>query len=1163
MYPIIRIALRQVSPEYAEAVLDTFDGQPQRERFFRLPLEKAEIRQRLDEIEGAIVAGHSPAVEELGVTLYQTLFPPGDFRQALNRALEKGARARTEVHLQLVFDLQEDALLHSYPWELMRDPIGYLHAGRRVALSRRLSSDSPTVMLPVEDKLRVLVVSPRILSEQCEAISTALGRSVDATRIEMEAPAVSTYQELCDYLTMHQDEEAPHVLHFDGHGRYGRRCPRCQMVYPLHRETCDKCQRTLTRVAPTGYLEFYTPAGAADLVTAEAFANQLMRSGIRLAVLSACNSAVTDGYSVLSGLAQQMLVAAGIPAVVAMQFSIPVSDAHQFIRQFYLSLAQFDPLSEAVARGRAAVFDAGTWFLPVLFLRSKGDTDQLFVGKVLAERLPRAHKALRGRDAHILALTQTLLDPDVGGALIHGMGGSGKTVLAAEIALREAWRFRGGVIWTEVRQKGVDDILVQIAGQIDGLTLAQQAPVETRVRQVLEALRRQRYLLVVDGLEAALDGEATPEVVRFLERVARRTRLLTTSRESIQMDGVDEYPLPDISPDAAQALFWDHAGRECRAEGGAGQRVERIVVELLERHPLAIEIAARLTRRSDTTLARLERQLERERIALLNDPSWVSRPERQRNVFASFELSYQTLERKERTALSQLAALVNPWTEETGRALTGLSKETWREVKNGLQDAALLRWRESSYSLHALVREFAYDHLSDRVRVHRRAANHLASDPSPILRAEAHYHAIQAQDPTRARDILFDVYEALREMSQYRQLYEMVEETLNQLGTDDTRLRLNQAELLRALGKVNKADAILKWLLSNHDLSPAYRAIALNERARLLKERDLPGDREQAIEVHSRCLELCESLERTRDLKPSSRRWVQSKRANALHDLGMLFHYYRRSTADLRLAEELYTASATLWGKLTTFPDWDLHQALSFKQLGELKTWLDYPGRNLDQARSLLEQARDMFAARGERRYWADTVFQLAKLERAAGRFARALDQLRECESTYRACGLDREAAIMVKQQGKIWQDRSDGERDVVRAIGLYDRALRHLPTYTDKWSRRSTVKSYYRRGEAALELGRRGAAREDFERALRHALEVGPESRSDHRRIIRTFCALAQIYRHDDDTFSQSIIEQAAGAFERTGYDLDSRSWRAVDCRALLGEEIDWRHHH
>jgi hypothetical protein len=73
----------------------------------------------------------------------------------------------------------------------------------------------------------------------------------------------------------------------------------------------------------------------------------------------------------------------------------------------------------------------------------------------------------------------------------------------------------------------------------------------------------------------------------------------------------------------------------------------------------------------------------------------------------------------------------------------------------------------------------------------------------------------------------------------------------------------------------------------------------------------------------------------------------------------------------------------------------------------------------------------------------------------------------------------------------------------------------------------------------------------------------VGPESRSDHRRIIRTFCALAQIYRHDDDTFSQSIIEQAAGAFERTGYDLDSRSWRAVDCRALLGEEIDWRHHH
>jgi hypothetical protein len=107
---------------------------------------------------------------------------------------------------------------------------------------------------------------------------------------------------------------------------------------------------------------------------------EILRSkGIRLAVLGACETGQRDSFQVWSSVAASLLKG-GIPAVVAMQFSIRDDLAAAFMGAFYQVLAAGRTIDEAVARGRAAIRmkalgDNGNvrdWGVPVLYLRAAG-----------------------------------------------------------------------------------------------------------------------------------------------------------------------------------------------------------------------------------------------------------------------------------------------------------------------------------------------------------------------------------------------------------------------------------------------------------------------------------------------------------------------------------------------------------------------------------------------------------------------------------------------------------------------------------------------------------------------------------------------------------------------------------------------------------------------
>lgn len=94
--------------------------------------------------------------------------------------------------------------------------------------------------------------------------------------------------------------------------------------------------------------------GASDALSAEDLAVALAGKGVRLALLSACLTGA-GRYDDDFGVIATALIRAGIPAVVANQFSIPIKSIAPFVGAIYASLAQGAGIDEAVANGRVAL----------------------------------------------------------------------------------------------------------------------------------------------------------------------------------------------------------------------------------------------------------------------------------------------------------------------------------------------------------------------------------------------------------------------------------------------------------------------------------------------------------------------------------------------------------------------------------------------------------------------------------------------------------------------------------------------------------------------------------------------------------------------------------------------------------------------------------------
>lgn len=280
--------------------------------------------------------------------------------------------------------------LARYPWELVSNEHRHflMDDSLRLDLARSVSLGRAARPLSVSLPLNILYIESRpyvpnrLPGVQGRLIEDVLKDAIRDGEIDLEILSTSrenpagsppVYSDICDRLSTTKEY---HVIHFDGHGLFGRQCPRCGRFYYPQYETCFKgCHARLDE--PSGFLQFEDMFKQREWVNSGDLHYLLGKTSLRLVVLSACFSGTVYGETIFSGVAPA-LIEKGIPCVVGMQFSIHDVHANVFMQAFYKTLAQSGNVRRAMQVGRRTLLREKSWYIPVLYLRSLDVTGQLF-----------------------------------------------------------------------------------------------------------------------------------------------------------------------------------------------------------------------------------------------------------------------------------------------------------------------------------------------------------------------------------------------------------------------------------------------------------------------------------------------------------------------------------------------------------------------------------------------------------------------------------------------------------------------------------------------------------------------------------------------------------------------------------------------------------------
>ncbi|MCB0002333.1 MAG: CHAT domain-containing protein [Anaerolineae bacterium] len=323
-----------------------------------------------------------------GGLLFDAVFPGSsepdhDVRAAFMATLAQAELHREPMCLQLRFD--RDAVdLASLPWELLNCKGEQLVSSGRVHLTRYVTFGQATAPYPVTNRLEVLTITARPrdaltldTAAETDAIKTAFSDLSERGIVRIDPLSPPTLDALVAAVNAH----SYHIIHFDGHGTFGRRCQYCGRYQPEDTIFCTtpNCGARLDEATLEGCLLFESNASdrLSQMVTPHELGTVLTGRQVRLFIASACQSGAVKGASVFSSIGPRLLLA-GIPAVVAMQFAVPIESTVAFSAEFYASLARSESVAAAATAGRKMLVSRGTWHIPAVYLRSRDGEGNLF-----------------------------------------------------------------------------------------------------------------------------------------------------------------------------------------------------------------------------------------------------------------------------------------------------------------------------------------------------------------------------------------------------------------------------------------------------------------------------------------------------------------------------------------------------------------------------------------------------------------------------------------------------------------------------------------------------------------------------------------------------------------------------------------------------------------
>lgn len=421
------------------------------------------------------------------------------------------------------------------PWGMLASDGQYLfNKDPAVALRRVMVPREPMRPLPErQGPIKVLVIvarpdkagliDPRASADALIDAVAPLGEAVELTFLRPP-----TLDGLARALTQDPHQAPFDVLHFDGHGVYDARTGLGYLCFE-HRDPQKRA------------------AGEPELIDGAEIRKALGDQRLPLAFLEACQTAQSDETS--DAAMASALLAAGAESVIAMSHSVLVTTATRFTAAFYDGLIHGQTVAAATARGRRALIQSRArgsgqqphalelddWHVPLLYQR--GEDPTLVRGGTArhghrgARQRARRHRTLPRLERHrFVGRLRERLDLERAleahpRAVIIGMGGQGKTTLAAELGrwLVRCERFKRAAFVSVEAQPPVAAVANTIGRALigDDFTVAgaDQDALDAAIDTLGDWLERHPGLIVIDNLETLLPPPAgAPEAEQWTHR---------------------------------------------------------------------------------------------------------------------------------------------------------------------------------------------------------------------------------------------------------------------------------------------------------------------------------------------------------------------------------------------------------------------------------------------------------------------------------------------------------------------------------------------------------------------------------------------------------------------------------------------------------------------
>lgn len=998
-------------------------------------------------------------LREYGHRLYQTIFT-SDIQE-----IWSDHKRYNEFSVLCIRIAPEANELEAIPWETLFDGEEFIAAGIRTTISRLPLDVTPQAALPAVPlpvKMLALVSSPIDLADSArlqmereqEILLEAINDPAGQGRLRVD------FEDEAKLEILESSLETPYqIFHFTGHG-----------------------------LAPEDggglLLEDARGNSVAASVTEVVSSLRVGERHLRLVVLSGCQTARTLNVAGFRDLARGLL-RYGVPAVIAMQFSISDSSGLRFAEKFYTRLATGHSLELALHAARRALWLSDDLYLradalaPVL-LTANGDCLQTTQAEVAPQSvlpeidfsfflpLPQLSHGFYGRRREYRQIRDAILQRNQRAVIVHGIGGIGKTALISHVATRMRKRFQGvyafdcsgGTLAPETILIKLNQYFGQQGIKTLEQLLYQNLPADFLANHLAQVLSQWPLLLIFDNFENQLERrddkfEIADEILRtfittLIKATATKTHFLFTSRYYFEIDdrrlgAIHALPLEDLSRPEALSLM-----QKLQHLAGASYEEKVKALEAFGGHPYALVTLDRYCNHQPLNQA-------------LKEANSIHTELRS---FLAIELNYAQLSERSRALLEGLAAFRQSVPYEAAEWVLGQNIPYPTEIRDQIKGILA---EKSVNVTEAEVAEFIHEKLPQRRD---------AGDITAPIRELIDWGLLTLiEEDQELREL--SVHALVRDFCRYKQS----DETWRTHLRDAAAFYTNSSKLTATK---NKLQAVVWAEMEAFEL--LIEAVEFDQAADLLIDVTITLQRWGFGKyLESQYRRLLEKVDHKR-------------MAAILHNLGTLVElhgdyeqalaYFERS---LRIAEELGNASGMALS---------LHEiGIIYQHRGEYQKALEYYHRSLTIKEELGKQSE-----------MASTLLQIGNIQRELGDHEQALAYFQRTLQIAEESANRSVLAKVLHHIGMIHQQQNNDEE----ALAYYQNSLKLMEELGD---RAGLAGCLHHIGIIQQGNGEHEKALENYERSLRFTEELGDR--------VGVAAALGQIgtVQEDRGNYEQAMV--------------------------------------